>query len=123
MGIYHPPVEQHETVVATALGVVQATHYSRTGDRHEDAAYEYAIEQLALASRALAEAVERMPADEQPIGWTKDREVRKDPETERADHFREAARLLEEMGHDDDAVNLLYTVANGIAAYASVESA
>lgn len=122
MSVYHPPVEQHETVIATALRVVQATHYSPAGDRHEDAAYEYAIEQLALASRALAEAVDRMPADEQPIGWTKDGEPSQGSETARADHYREAARLLEESGHSDDAVNLLYTVAAGIAAQALAES-
>lgn len=75
MSIYHPPVAEHETVVATALHVVQATHYSHASDPHEDAAYEYAVEQLALAARALAEAVERKPADEQPIGWTKGRET------------------------------------------------
>jgi hypothetical protein len=78
MGIYHPPVDEHETVVSTALHVVQATHYSRADDPHEDAAYEYSIEQLALASRALAEAVDRKPADEQPIGWTKGREIEPD---------------------------------------------
>lgn len=78
MSIYHPPVNEHETVVATALGVVQATHYSRADDPHEDAAYEYSVEQLALAARALAEAVDRKPADEQPIGWTKGREVERD---------------------------------------------
>jgi len=78
MSIYHPPVNEHETVVATALSVVQATHYSRADDPHEDAAYEYFIEQLALAARALAEAVDRKPADEQPIGWSKDREVERD---------------------------------------------
>lgn len=122
MGIYHPPVDEHETVVKAALRVIEGTHYPRADDPHADAEAQYGQEQLALAARALAEAVERMPADEQPIGWTKDREPRKDPETERADHFREAARLLEESGHDDDAVNLLYTVANGIAAYAPAES-
>jgi hypothetical protein len=78
MSIYHPPVNEHETVVATALSVVQATHYSRADDPHEDAAYEYSVEQLALAARALAEAVDRKSADEQPIGWSKDREVERD---------------------------------------------
>ncbi|WP_329376155.1 hypothetical protein [Streptomyces sp. NBC_01483] len=78
MGIYHPPVNEHETVVSTALHVVAATHYSRADDPHEDAAYEYSVEQLALAARALAEAVDRKPADEQPIGWTKGREIEQD---------------------------------------------
>ncbi|MFF1574824.1 hypothetical protein ACFVWR_18955 [Leifsonia sp. NPDC058292] len=49
-------------------------------------------------------------------------EPAKDSETDRAEAFREAARLLEETGHSDDAVNLLYTVAEGIAANALAES-
>lgn len=38
----------------------------------------------------------------------------------RAEHFREAAQLLEDIGHDDDAVNLLRNVADGIAPTPSV---
>lgn len=41
-----------------------------------------------------------------------------DSERLRAAHFHEAARLLEDTGHDDDAVNLLDTLANGIHAEA-----
>lgn len=96
MGIYHPPVEEHERVVSTALHVVQATHYSRADDPHEDAAYEYGIEQLALAARDLTEAVERKPADEQPIGWSKDR----DPEP-RIVAICGSTRFMEEMTEAD----------------------
>lgn len=46
------------------------------------------------------------------------------PETAaRAEAFWEAAKLLEESGYDDDAVNLLYTVAAGIAADAGERAA
>ena len=39
-------------------------------------------------------------------------------EETRAAHFTEAARLLENTGHDDDAVNLLDTLASDITAEA-----
>lgn len=74
MGVYYPPAAQHDTVITTALRVINATHYFRAEDPHADAEQEYSQEQLALTARALADAVDRMPADEQPIGWSKDRE-------------------------------------------------
>jgi hypothetical protein len=40
-------------------------------------------------------------------------------EAERADHFGEAARLLEDTGHDDDAVNFLDLMADGIRTHAT----
>ncbi|MEU1043879.1 hypothetical protein ABZ400_01830 [Streptomyces sp. NPDC005897] len=45
-------------------------------------------------------------------------QARADSERLRAAHFHEAARLLEDTGHDDDAVNLLDTLADGIRAEA-----
>ncbi|MFE6474542.1 hypothetical protein [Streptomyces rochei] len=39
----------------------------------------------------------------------------------RATHFSEAARLLEDTGHDDDAVNLLDNMADGIRTHAAGE--
>lgn len=76
MGIYHPPVDAHDTVIKAALRVIEATHYARADDPHADAEHEYAREQLALAARALTEAVDRNEPDEQPIGW-----VRQEPTT------------------------------------------
>lgn len=71
MSVYHPPFGEHETVIKAALRVIEATHYGRAEDPHADAESQYAEEQLALAARALAEAVDRKPADEQPIGWAR----------------------------------------------------
>jgi hypothetical protein len=45
-------------------------------------------------------------------------EARGDAELQRADYFSEAARLLEDSGRDDDAVNLLDNVAAGIRTHA-----
>lgn len=45
-------------------------------------------------------------------------QARADAERLRAAHFHEAARLLEDTGHDDDSVNLLDTLADGIHAEA-----
>lgn len=42
-------------------------------------------------------------------------------EKQRAAHFTEAARLLEDTGRDDDAVNLLDNVAAGIRVHAEGE--
>jgi hypothetical protein len=42
-------------------------------------------------------------------------QARETGEPLRAAHFHEAARLLEDTGRDDDAVNLLDNVAAGIA--------
>lgn len=69
MSSYHPPVDEHEDVMKAALRVIASTHYQRADDPHADAEQEYAEEQLALAARALARAVDRKEPDEQPIGW------------------------------------------------------
>jgi hypothetical protein len=45
-------------------------------------------------------------------------QARRDAELQRASYFREAARLLEDAGRDDDSVNLLDNVAAGIHAQA-----
>lgn len=113
MGIYHPPVDEHETVVSTALHVVAATHYSRADDPHEDAAYEYSIEQLALAARALAEAVDRKPADEQPIGWAKEGEAGSDVELT---ELREQVKRVREWATSHE-YRWLHELLDGVGAH------
>jgi hypothetical protein len=72
MSVYYPPIEEHENVIKAALRVIEGTHYQRAEDPHADAEQQYGEEQLALAARALVEAVDRKPVDDQPIGWSKD---------------------------------------------------
>lgn len=72
MSVYYPPVQEHENVIRAALRVIEGTHYGRASDPHADAEQQYSEEQLALAARALVEAVDRKPADEQPVGWSRD---------------------------------------------------
>lgn len=67
--MYFPPYTEHDDVIKAALRVIQATHYYREEDPHADAEQEYAAEQLALAARALVQAVDSKPEDKQPIGW------------------------------------------------------
>lgn len=69
MNAYHPPVDEHETVIKAALRVIGSTHYQHASDPHADAEQQYAEEQLALAARALVRAVDRKEADERPVGW------------------------------------------------------
>jgi hypothetical protein len=71
MSFYYAPVAENETVVKAALRVVTATHYAREDDPHADADHEHSQEQLALAARALVEAVDKLPEDKQPIGWVR----------------------------------------------------
>lgn len=71
MSVYYPPVQEHENVIRATLRVIEGTHYGRPDDPHADAEQQYGEEQLALAARALTEAVDRKPADEQPVGWDK----------------------------------------------------
>lgn len=78
MSVYYPPVEQHENVIKAALRVIEGTHYQRADDPHADAEQQYGQELLALAARALVEAVNAKPADEQPVGWAKDHEIELD---------------------------------------------
>jgi len=89
MSVYYPPIDEHENVIKAALRVIEGTHYQRADDPYADAEQQYGQEQLALAARALAEAVDRKPADEQPVGWsmTVDEEALK----------RGRAQLLEAM--------------------------
>lgn len=71
MSVYWAPPTEHDDLIRAALRVIGSTHYGRESDPHADAEQEYASEQLALAARALVEAVDRKPEDEQPIGWTR----------------------------------------------------
>ncbi|MFD6149429.1 hypothetical protein [Streptomyces sp. NPDC060243] len=70
---YFPPFAEHEQLIRAALRVIEATHYPRDNDPHADAEQEYSDEQLALAARAFTDAVNALPADEQPIGWGRER--------------------------------------------------
>lgn len=72
MAPYYPPFDEHDTVIKAALRVIEADHYARAEDPHADAEQEHASEQLALAARALVQAIDRKPADDQPIGWNKE---------------------------------------------------
>ncbi|MER6092519.1 hypothetical protein [Streptomyces bluensis] len=72
MSVYYPPAQQHEDLIRAALRVIQGTHYARPEDPHADAEAQYGEEQLALAARALTDAVNAKPADQQPIGWAKE---------------------------------------------------
>lgn len=94
MSVYYPPVEQHENVVKAALRVIEGTHYARADDPHADAEAQYGQEQLALAARALVEAVGKLPEGEQPIGWTKGQEA-----TE-LHHLRQEILLLRSLAQE-----------------------
>jgi hypothetical protein len=72
VSIYYPPVQQHENVIKAALRVIEGTHYQRADDPHADAEQQYGQEQLALAARALVQAVDRMDPDAMPVGWMPD---------------------------------------------------
>lgn len=70
MGVYWPPTAEQTRLINAVLRTIQADHYSREDDPHFDAEREHAAELLALAARELVRAVDGMPADEQPIGWS-----------------------------------------------------
>ncbi|MFD9443353.1 hypothetical protein [Streptomyces sp. NPDC060001] len=71
MSVYWAPPTEHDDLIRAALRVIGSSHYGRESDPHWDAEKEYADEQLALAARALVDAVDGKPADEQPIGWAR----------------------------------------------------
>jgi len=86
---------------------------------------------VAPAIKALAAELEQAQADVERIrtrenGVRTDRrkalreleQARAELATARAAAFREAARVLEDTGHDDDAVNLLDNIADGITTHA-----
>jgi hypothetical protein len=94
MSVYHPPVEEHENVVKAALRVIGSTHYQRADDPHADAEQEYAEEQLALAARALTQAVDRKDPDEQPIGWASN------DQGSELHHLRQESLLLRSLAQE-----------------------
>lgn len=53
---------------AAVLRSITADHYAEEG-AYADAEAEYADEQVALAARDLTNAVEALPAGQQPVGW------------------------------------------------------
>ncbi|MFD8839793.1 hypothetical protein [Streptomyces griseofuscus] len=71
MSVYYPPIQEHEDLIRAALRVIEGTHYGRPDNPHADAEQQYGQEQLALAARALVEAVNAKPADKQPVGWSR----------------------------------------------------
>ena len=69
MAAYFPPPAEHDDLIRAALRSIHADHYAADADPHADAESEYAGEKLALAARAFATAVDRLPESEWPIGW------------------------------------------------------
>jgi len=57
-----------QAVESAALKSVHARWFPAEGP-HADAASEHADEQLCLAARDLARAIEALPAKDRPIGW------------------------------------------------------
>lgn len=72
--------------------------------------------------RAQADAVARM-ADKLRRGAVPPPEAAAAAELVRADHYKDAARLLEDTGQDDDAVNFLDLQADAIREYAAERQA
>lgn len=70
MSSYWPPNPQFQDLIRAALRSIHADHYEDEHNPHLDAEREYSAEQLALAARELVRAVDALPADQQPIGWT-----------------------------------------------------
>lgn len=69
---YSPEMISAQTMVErAALRAITADRYASESDPHADAESEYADEHLALAARDLVNAVEALPDDKKPIGWTK----------------------------------------------------
>lgn len=71
MSSYPVPTGQHDRLIRAALRSLAADNYPNENDPHADAESEYASEQLALAARELARAVDQLPEEQQPIGWDK----------------------------------------------------
>lgn len=61
--------EARDELIRAALRVIAADHYADDAAPHADAESEYAGERLALAARALVQAADALPADQQPVGW------------------------------------------------------
>jgi hypothetical protein len=58
-----------DRLLQQALQVV-AIEYEDPGNPHHDDALAYAQEQLALAAQELVDAVDKLPEEIQPVGWT-----------------------------------------------------
>lgn len=63
-------VTRRELVLA-ALRYIAARDYGDEGHADYYADIEYAEDGLAVAARDLAEAVEALPREDQPVGWNK----------------------------------------------------
>ena len=66
------PIDEYSTardeLAHAAVSYVRAMIDPRE-HAHSAAAAEYAEEQMCLAARRVAQAVEAVPADRQPVGW------------------------------------------------------
>lgn len=62
-------VDARDEVIRAALRFLSADRADPC-DRHYDDELDYAAELLALAARRLVDATDRLPADQQPVGWT-----------------------------------------------------
>lgn len=67
---YWPPMPHSDDLTSQVLHLIQADHYGREDDPHLDAAREHAAEQVALKARDLVRAVDRLPKEKQPVGWS-----------------------------------------------------
>jgi hypothetical protein len=65
-----PVPEAQDRLTAAVLRSISAVHALETDPHaHADADCEYAAEQVALAARALVDAVDRLEPYQQPLGW------------------------------------------------------
>jgi len=68
---YTPPPEQTDRLCRVVLGSIAADHFANENDPHADAHAEHLTEQVALAARELARAVDALDPDRWPVGWAK----------------------------------------------------
>lgn len=112
MPTYWPPADQQNSVITSALRVIQVDDgYSNPSEVHQESDREYAAGQLAFAARSLVRSVNAKPADEQPLGWRPDpgevRHVYLDTEFMRNDL---SYRGLVSLALTDDQDNDYYAV-------------
>lgn len=111
-------VAELEAAQAEAVSVSE-TLYQRLVDEKLAGSALYAALTMPTTPEQRQAALDRFHAVAQKTGQLHAPTVAS--EMVRADHFSEAARLLEDTGRDDDAVNLLDNVADGIRTHANGE--
>lgn len=62
-------VESARTTLLVAAARLAQAYAAEGDDPNYDAEQEYAAELVALAARELVAATDRLPADQQPVGW------------------------------------------------------